>query len=34
MSATYDGIAADVRPAWIETCWPRFHEVLSAALTS
>ena len=21
-------------PAWIETCWPRFHEVLSAALAS
>lgn len=25
---------ADDDPAWIETCWPRFHEVLSAALTS
>lgn len=25
---------ADDDPAWIETCWPRFQEVLSAALTS
>ena len=23
---------ADDDPAWIETCWPRFQEVLSAAL--
>jgi len=25
---------ADDDPAWIEACWPRFHEVLSAALDS
>jgi hypothetical protein len=25
---------ADDNPAWIEACWPRFQEVLSAALTS
>ena len=25
---------ADDNPAWIETCWTRFQEVLSAALTS